>query len=48
MRSNNPNGGFTLPEVLTAVVIVGLVLVTLYSCWAAVLNSRIPITWSKP
>ena len=39
MRSKNPNAGFTLPEVLTAVVIVGLVLVTLYSCWAAVLGA---------
>ena len=39
MRSKKPNAGFTLPEVLTAVVIVGLVLVTLYSCWAAVLGA---------
>ena len=39
MRSKNPNAGFTLPEVLTAVVIVGLVLITLYSCWAAVLGA---------
>ena len=39
MRSKNPIAGFTLPEVLAAVVIVGLVLVTLYSCWAAVLGA---------
>jgi len=39
MRTKKPNAGFTLPEVLTAVVIMGLVLVTLYSCWAAVLGA---------
>ncbi|MDP7010250.1 MAG: VWA domain-containing protein [Verrucomicrobiota bacterium] len=39
MRAKKPIAGFTLPEVLTSVVIVGLVLVSLYSCWAAVLSA---------
>ena len=39
MRSNPPIAGFTLPEVLTSVTIVGLVLIALYSCWAAVLGA---------
>ena len=39
MRAKKPIAGFTLPEVLTSVMIVGLVLVTLYSCWAAVLDA---------
>ena len=39
MRSRASTAGFTLPEVLTSVMIVGLVLVALYSCWAAVLGA---------
>ena len=39
MRSKASTAGFTLPEVLTSVMIVGLVLVALYSCWAAVLGA---------
>ena len=39
MRSKTPIAGFTLPEVLTSVLIIGMVLVTLYSCWAAVLGA---------
>ena len=39
MRSKASTAGFTLPEVLTSVMIVGLVLVALYSCWTAVLGA---------
>jgi len=38
MRANRTAAGFTLPEVLTSVVMVGMVLTLIYSVWSATIN----------
>ena len=38
MRAKNTTAGFTLPEVLTSVLIVGMMLALLYSVWSATLT----------